>query len=280
MQNIVCMLRVIFPMASLLEIYTLLRNHFGPLTGPDTAAPWWPIYGAEPAFEMLVGAVLVQQTRWETVEGAILRLIGADLLSPPAMAGVAPDELATLIRPAAFHTQKAPGLITIARHISEQHAGSVQQMLARPMDDLRPALLALPRIGRETCDVIMLYAGGHPLFVIDEYTRRLFERIQPGMQHAQCTMQNPTLWRASYEQLRLAIEAELTNLPSAPFYAEYHAQINEVCVRYCLSRPRCDGPPARRVYSRQEGRESYLDLQAGCPLRAVCRYYQATRGQG
>ena len=132
-----------------------------------------------------------------------------------------------------------------------------------PTVDLRPELLGLPRIGPETCDVIMLYAGGHPVFVVDEYTRRLFERVAPQL----------LVWRAPYEQLRLAVEADLCG--SAALYAELHAQINEACVRYCLSRPRCDGPPARRVYSAQAGRESYLASDAGCPLRGVCAWYQA-----
>jgi endonuclease-3 related protein len=265
---------------SLGEIYARLYAHFGPLTGPEARRPWWPLYGDDPPFEMLVGAVLVQQTRWETVEAATLRLIAAGLLSPAAMAAAEPGELAALIRPAAFHTQKAPGLIAIARHIVARHGGSTAAMLATPAAPLRAELLALPRVGPETCDVIMLYGGGHPIFVVDEYTRRLFERVWPELSSA-----GPAPWRAPYEQLRLTVEAELAPsrphalTPSRPhaLYAEYHAQINEACVRYCLARPRCDGPPARRVYSRQEGRESFLGLEAGCPLRPICGYYSRER---
>lgn len=251
-------------MADLAAIYARLREHFGAIHGPEAGSPWWPLYGDDPPFEIIVGAVLVQQTRWETVEAAVLRLIAAGLLSPPALAAADPAALAALIRPAAFHTQKAPGLIAIARHICERYGGSTAAMLARPTAELRAELLALPRVGRETCDVIMLYGGGHPVFVVDEYTRRLFERLRPG----------EPIWRAPYEALRAAIEAELAP-PDATLYAEYHALINEECVRYCLSRPRCDGPPARRVYSRQDGRESYLDRHEGCPLRPVCAFYLA-----
>jgi endonuclease-3 related protein len=265
----------------LIDIYAALRAHFGPLHGSAARSPWWPLYSAHPAFEILVGAVLVQQTRWEVVEAAILRLIAAGLLSPPALAAADPLALAALIRPAAFHSQKAPGLIGVARHICARYAGSLEAMLAQPPAELRAELLALPRIGRETCDVIMLYAGGHPVFVVDEYTRRLFERVDPEMQGA-------GLWRKPYETLRLAIEAELSGIQhslfniqhSAALYADYHAQINEACVRYCLSRPRCDGPPARRVYSRQEGRESYHGRDEGCPLRSVCRWYAAHKMEG
>lgn len=261
-------------MSALSAIYQLLRSHFGPLTGPAAARPWWPIFGPDPPFEMLVGAVLVQQTRWETVEAAVVRLLGAGLLSPPALAATAPETLAALIRPAAFHSQKAPGLIAIAGHINAHYHASTAALLARPAEALRAELLALPRIGRETCDVTMLYGGGHPIFVVDEYTRRLFERVDPNVERSR-----PSLWRTPYEVVRQTIEAELSDLHPAscilhPFYADFHAQINEVCVRYCLTRPRCDGPPARRVYSRQMGREHYHGRDDGCPLRAVCKYYK------
>lgn len=208
----------------------------------------------------------MQQTRWETVEAAVRRLLGAGLLGPAAMAAADLGGLAALIRPAAFHTQKAAGLIVIARHICAGYAGDTAAMLARPTAALRAELLALPRIGRETCDVIMLYAGGHPVFVVDEYTRRLLERVGPQM---------PNAWRHPYELLRLAIEAELSEIQPPALYADFHAQINEACVRYCLSRPRCDGPPARRVYSAQAGRESYLSSDEGCPLRGECAWYRA-----
>jgi endonuclease-3 related protein len=267
----------------LIELYTALRDHFGPLHGPDARRPWWPLFSDDPATEILVGAVLVQQTRWETVEAATRRLLALGLLSPPALAAADPEALAALIRPAAFHSQKAPGLIAIARHICARYGGSTAAMLARPSAELRADLLTLPRVGPETCDAIMLYGGGHPVFVVDEYTRRLLERVATG-DRGQGTGDRgqANLWRRPYEQVRLAIEAELSSpapglLPLAPFYADFHAQINEACVRYCLSRPRCDGPPARRVYSIQQGRESYLASDAGCPLRAMCAWYRAGR---
>jgi endonuclease-3 related protein len=260
----------------LYPIFERLCAHFGALTDPQARRPWWPLYGADRPFEILVGAVLVQQTRWETVEAAVLRLIAADLLTPPALAAADPVELAALIRPVAFHTQKAPGLSAIAAHICTRYDGSTAAMLARPTAELRAELLALPRIGRETCDVVMLYGGGHPVFVVDEYTRRLFERVGPNPYPA-------GIWRQPYEGVRGTIERDLAaSQPSAlspqpSLYAEFHAQINEACVRYCLTRPRCDGPPARRVYSRQDGRESYLERDEGCPLRPVCGYYGAER---
>ncbi|MCX7792485.1 MAG: Fe-S cluster assembly protein HesB [Chloroflexaceae bacterium] len=264
---------------SLAAIFARLRAHFGPLTGPGAARPWWPVFGTDAPFEMLVGAVLVQQTRWETVEGAILRLLAAGLLGPQAMASAATETIAALIRPAAFYGQKATGLITIARHIVAGYGGDTARMLARPTAEVRAELLRLPRIGPETCDVILLYAGGHPVFVIDAYTRRLFERVAPalGPGAGDGPMPAPPPWHRPYESLRRTIEMELRQDDPAALYAEYHAQINEVCVRYCLTRPRCNGPPARRVYSRQEGRESYLGRHDGCPLRPVCAWYRQSQ---
>lgn len=254
---------------TLIEVYQHLHRHFGRLCGEQPARTWWPIFSQAPLFEMMVGAVLVQQTRWETVEAAVLRLDAAGLMHPPAMAGADARQLAGLIRPAAFHSQKAPGLIRIASHLCEQYGGEPASLLTRPTAALRAELLALPRIGPETADVIMLYAGGHAVFVIDEYTRRLLERVLP---------EPPFNWRrARYLMLREHIEQALAHhVPPeqhAALYADFHAQINEVCVRYCLSKPRCDGPPARRVYSRQPQRDAYLDREDGCPLRTMCAYY-------
>ncbi|NTW03908.1 MAG: Fe-S cluster assembly protein HesB [Oscillochloris sp.] len=269
-------------MVSLRNLYAILRTHFGPLHGSNTRLPWWPLFGRDPPFEIIVGAVLVQQTRWETVEAAVLRLLATDMLSPAALTVAHPEALAAIIRPVAFHSQKALGLIAIVHHIGLHYDGSTAGMLARPTADLRAELLALPRIGPETCDVIMLYAGGHPVFVVDAYTRRLFERVDPEIGGEMPGAKDKRLWQAPYEQLRLAIESELSDPalglgPPAPVFSDLHAQINEVCVRYCLSRPRCDGPPARRIYSVQANRESYLTSNTGCPLRSVCAWYQHTK---
>lgn len=255
-------------------VYHRLVTHFGRLHGPLAVRPWWPIFGDDPAFEMLVGAVLVQQTRWETVEQVVQRLLAAELLSPVALVQVEAADLVPLLRPVAFYSQKATGLRALAAYVVTKYQGSTATLLARPLEELRAELLALPRIGPETCDVTMLYGGAHPVFVVDAYTRRLFARVGPAPhQHEQ------ERWRRDlYAQVRQTIEVSLADaLPAEPpvgLYAEFHAQINEVCVRYCLARPRCDGPPSRRVYSRQDGRESYLDRADGCPLREICRYYR------
>lgn len=248
-----------------LEVYRRLVSHFGVLYGPDAHQPWWPIISPNPQLEIVIGAVLVQQTRWETVEGAIERLYQAGLIDLPALARATVADIAELIYPCAFYRQKAAGLIALARAISERY-GDVATMLRRPTAMLRRELLTLPRIGPETADVIMLYAGDHPLFVVDAYTRRIFARLVP----------DEIAWeRAGYHQVQHIVEAALPSDPQ--LLADFHAQLNELAVRYCLSRPRCDGPPARRVYSRQPGRNSFLDRHDGCPLRSVCAWYQGHR---
>ena len=256
-------LRPSLPEIDLLALYQALRTHYGPLIGPDALQPWWPFQSANQPLEVLVGAVLVQQTRWETVEAAITRLLAADLLDVTALANADVATLAALIRPVAFHSQKSSGLIAIAQYLEARYGGELNALLTQPTEVARRELLALPRIGPETADVILLYAGTHPVFVIDEYTRRLGERLAPA-----------AIWRQRYEDLRAHFEQALPN--DAQLFADFHAQINEHSVRYCLARPRCDGPPARRIYSQQAGRESYLDRHEGCPLRQICQYYSTS----
>jgi endonuclease-3 related protein len=267
---------------SVYDIYSRLREHFGLL--PD----WWPIFGDDPAFEKLLGAVLVQQTRWEEVEHAVMRLRAEGLLSSAALAHGRVDDLAALLKPVAFYRQKAGGIIAICDYLERRYAGSTAALLAQSTAPLRRELLTLPRIGPETADVVLLYAGEHPVFVVDEYTRRLLGRVAPRSIASNASDGTGFEWaRTRYDVVQAHITRELAaSSPDAhdssatrQLYADYHALINEQCVRYCVARrPRCDGPPARRVYSVQQGRDSYLDRHDGCPLRAVCAYYQEHSG--
>ncbi|RRR77124.1 MAG: Fe-S cluster assembly protein HesB [Candidatus Viridilinea halotolerans] len=274
----------------LLKIYQQLHAHFGPMMGAAAYRPWWPIFGPDAPFEILVGAVLVQQTRWEAVEQTVLRLLEVGLLQPAALAAVDTEQLGQLIRPVAFYRQKAPGLSAIAAHITQRYQGNTAVMLAQPLAPLRQELLALPRIGYETCDTTLLYGGQHAIFVIDEYTRRLFERVfqEQGTENEEQRVGSKGIWRQPYEKVRLRVETALRveqknreqRTEEQALFADFHAQINEVCVRYCLSRPRCDGPPARRVYSRQAGRDHYHGRVDGCPLRDGCGYYKRGGSEG
>ena len=266
--------------ARILALYDALFAHFG------HEPHWWPIVSDTPLFEILVGAVLVQQTRWETVEAAVVRLRDAGLLDPAALAAADPAALAALIRPCAFHSQKAPGLQAICRYLIDRYAGDMTALLAQERGPLRAELLALPRIGRETADAIMLYGGGHPVFIVDAYARRLLGRLDlaPGFDFA----------RARYDDVQALVESAVTDpiadyrlpiddfvlpipnpqAPAANFYRNFHALIIEECIHHCLATsPRQDRPGARRVFVDPRKCAAHcLDCQ-GCPLRGMCATY-------
>jgi endonuclease-3 related protein len=264
-----------------LALYDALHAHFG------HEPHWWPIYSSNPQFEILVGAVLVQQTRWETVEAAVVRLRDTGLLSPAALAAADTAALAALIRPCAFHAQKAPGLQAISRYLVEHYDGELGALLGQERMRLRAALLALPRIGPETADTIMLYAGGLPVFVVDAYARRLLARLDllPGFDFA----------RARYDEVqaliegaigdaigdrRSAIRAAQPPIPNrqsmiAMFYSDLHALIVEECIHHCLStNQRQDRPGARRTFVDPRKCAEHCLVCQGCPLRPMCATYR------
>jgi endonuclease III related protein len=266
--------------SSILALYDALAAHF------SHEPHWWPIISNTPQFEILIGAVLVQQTRWETVEAAVRRLRDAGLLAPAALAVADPAMLAALIRPCAFHTQKAAGLQAICRYLVERYAGDMTALLAQERAPLRAELLALPRIGRETADTIMLFAGDHPVFIVDAYARRLLGRLGllPGFDFT----------RAPYDEVQALVEGAVTEeigdwrletreyilpianrqSPIANFYRNFHALIVEECIHHCLAmRPRQDRSGARRVFVDPRKCAAHcLDCQ-GCPLRGMCAEY-------
>ncbi|OHB30346.1 MAG: endonuclease [Desulfuromonadaceae bacterium GWB2_53_15] len=207
------------PRPALLNIFNRLLDHYGPLQ-------WWP---AETPFEVCVGAILTQNTNWSNVEKAISALKQADVLTPEGLRTIEPDQLAFLIRPSGFFNVKSRRLKEFIAWFFDRYDGSLERMFAIDWRDLRGELLKVRGIGPETCDSILLYAGGQPTFVVDAYTRRLFHRL--GMLNE----------RADYEETRSLFMA---NLPAdAALYNEYHALIVEHCKRFCRSKPLCDGCP-------------------------------------
>jgi endonuclease-3 related protein len=230
--------------------------------------------------------VLVQQTRWQAVEAAIRRLIACGWMSPHGLAAADPAELALLIRPCAFHTQKAPGLQAIARHIRDGYAGDTAALLAQAPQPLRAELLGLPRIGRETADTIMLYGGGHASFIVDAYARRILSRA--GL---------PTsidLGRAPYDTIKNLVEqaiesgplpqlpAERRILPSfitarsalAAFHWDFHALIVEASIHHCTAtRQRCASPGLRPAFVDDRKCAAHCRECNACPLSATCATY-------
>src|SRR6266567_2887001 len=154
------------PEEKVVAIYSTLARAWG-------RQHWWP---AQSRFEVIVGAFLTQNTAWTNVEKAMTQLRRARILS---LAGIRDTPLATLeqlIRSAGYFRQKAQRLKNFLAYLDERYAGSLDRMFARPTADLREELLALSGIGPETADSILLYAGNHPVFVVDAYTRRVLDR--------------------------------------------------------------------------------------------------------
>jgi endonuclease-3 related protein len=134
---------------------------------------WWP---AESAFEVVVGAYLTQNTAWTNVEKALTNLRTAGVLSVKGIRSVSMVELEGLIRPAGYFRQKANRLKLFVRFLDDRYRGSLARMFATPTSQLRQELISLNGVGPETADSILLYAGNHPVFVVDAYTRRIVER--------------------------------------------------------------------------------------------------------
>lgn len=205
------------PPRRLLQIYERLFQQYGP-------RHWWP---AETPFEVCVGAILTQNTNWGNVEKAIANLKEARLLTPGALRAVPVRELAEVIRPAGFFNVKSVRLKEFVAFLFARYEGDLARMFAGEWRELREALLGVRGIGRETCDSILLYAGGKPTFVVDAYTKRLLAALGLAV---------PT---AGYEEVRALF---MENLPNDPqLFNEYHALIVEHCKVHCRKKPRCSG---------------------------------------
>ncbi len=175
---------------------------------------WWP---GESRFEIIVGAILTQSTSWTNVEKALGNLNRHDRLQARAIRAMTVGELAEMIRPSGYFRQKASRLMDLVQHL--QRHGSLKKFFSRSTRVVRKELLSLNGIGPETADSILLYAGGHPVFVVDAYTRRIFSRhgwISAG---------------ADYEEFQRLFHC---NLPrDAGLYNQYHALLVNVGKNFC-----------------------------------------------
>ncbi len=172
-----------------------IRRLFRSLEGAMGPQHWWP---AGSAFEVVVGAYLTQNTAWTNVERAMGNLRGAELLSISGIRDTPLDELERRLRPVGYFRQKAARLKRFVEHLDGRHGGSLERMFAQPTEALREELLSLAGIGPETADSILLYAANREVFVVDSYTRRIFERH--GLARA----------GAPYEQIRLAVQQAMS----------------------------------------------------------------------
>ncbi len=208
------------PPNSLPLYYQTLFDHLGPQN-------WWP---ARTPFEVIVGAILTQNTSWTNVERAIANLRRERLLAPLALERVSTARLAALIRSSGYFRQKAKRLKAFVRFLRAEYSGSLTRMFGTPTLALREKLLAVHGIGPETADSILLYAGHKDVFVVDAYTKRIFSR------HGFVPEDVP------YEELRSLIESALPRDVSR--YNEFHALLVQVGKNWCRPRePRCAGCP-------------------------------------
>jgi endonuclease-3 related protein len=177
---------------------------------------WWP---AGSAFEVVVGAYLTQNTAWTNVEQAIGNLRGGGVLSVSEIRNTPLEELEQLVRPAGYFRQKASRLKRFVAHLDVRYGGSLEAMFDRPTEALREELLGLPGIGQETADSILLYAASREVFVVDTYTRRIFER------HGLANMDT------KYEEIRLGVQKALSEEPVAelePLATALHSSLGAV----------------------------------------------------
>ncbi|MCH7720513.1 MAG: endonuclease III domain-containing protein [Planctomycetes bacterium] len=201
------------------RIYKLLYAHYGP-------QDWWP---ADSPFEVVVGAILTQNTAWSNVVKAIAALKQARRLTVAGIRVLGDDELADLIRPAGTYRVKARRLRAVVDWLWEESRGDVGKALSGDLETVRGRLLAIHGVGPETADSILLYAGGHSSFVIDAYTRRILRRhrvIDGG---------------ESYEKLRTMMMGSVRR--DLETYREYHALLVQVAKQHCRVRAHCDGCP-------------------------------------
>jgi len=199
--------------------YDALLAHFGPQR-------WWP---ARTPFEVMVGAILTQNTNWKNVEKAIANIRRAGLLDPVLLRRVPRERLAELIRPAGYYNIKAGRLANLLAVLVDEYAGDLDRFFDGGVDLVRRRLLSINGVGRETADSIVLYAAGKPTFVVDAYTYRV------------TTRHNLILEDAGYEEVKSLFE---DNLPrDAALFNEYHALIVRVGKEFCRKTPRCGGCP-------------------------------------
>lgn len=219
-----------------MAIYECLLDHFG-------HQHWWPVDAAyhktqrsDPRLEIIVGAILTQNTAWTNVEKALENLKREKALTVQALMTMDDETLKTMIQPSGFFNQKARRLKLFVSYIHIRYQDDVQNMVSQETSELRKELLELHGIGPETADSILLYAGNHPVFVIDAYTKRIGKRFP-------CTGEDD-----SYDVVQHGFESELTqSIPPEDLvsvFKEFHALLVECAKHYCWkSRPNCSPCP-------------------------------------
>ncbi|ODS41885.1 MAG: endonuclease [Candidatus Altiarchaeales archaeon IMC4] len=218
-------------MSRLLKIHYLLLEHFG-------RQHWWP---ADTPFEVVVGAILTQSAAWRNVEIAIDNLKKRGVLDFDGILRIDDEELKRLIKPAGYFNAKARKLKEFVGFVDKNYDGNLDLFLSIPTEKLRSELLGIWGIGPETADSIILYAAQKPSFVVDAYTKRIFER------------QGLVEKNIGYDELKQLVEKHIPK--DVELYNEFHALIVSLGKNFCMPDPRC----------------------VGCPLDSSCRFFNSRR---
>ena len=224
-------------------LYDILNDRFGSLD-------WWPMdkeyhkkNGSDQRFEVIVGAILTQNTAWSNVEKAILSLKSQKVLDIDSISKVGIKKLQKLIKSSGFFNQKAERLKNLTLYFKQNYQGNLNYFFKKDIKAIRTELLSLNGIGPETADSILLYAGNLPIFVVDAYTKRICQRL-------------PLDTKISYEEIQSYFEKELeksySNDEQVKIYNNLHAMIVILGKNYCKKNPKCKD----------------------CPLNKYCNYYK------
>ena len=203
--------------AVLRQVFDTLHTAFGD-------QHWWP---ANSDYEVMVGAVLTQNTAWRNVERAIANLRQADLLQPAAVMALPAEQLAERIRPAGYFNIKTGRLRNLTAALLDD--GGVDAWRQWETAPLRRRLLQVNGVGEETADSILLYVFQRPAFVVDTYARRIFTRL--GVLGGD----------ESYGAIADRFHADLRR--DSHLFNEYHALIVRLGNAICRPRPLCPECP-------------------------------------
>ena len=224
-----------------IELYNILSKKYKDLN-------WWPVdqkyhekNKTDPRFEIIIGAILTQNTAWSNVEKALENLKEKNKLDIESITQSETKELREMIKPSGFFNQKADRLKTISFHLAEEYNLNLDNLFNKDLRELRAELLSLNGIGPETADSILLYAGEKPVFVVDAYTKRLCQRL-------------PIDVEIDYDSIQKHFEKELSKKYSGEelieVYNQFHAQIVIFAKEFCRKKPVC----------------------SNCPLSSICDY--------
>jgi endonuclease-3 related protein len=210
----------------LMDVYNRLYSQYGEFV-------WWP---ADSPFEVMVGAILIQQTNWKNVEISIKNLKDKGLLEIDAMVKASYSDIENCTRSSGFFRQKSKRLKNMANHLLKGYSGDLDKFFERDAHVIRNELLSLDGIGPETADSILLFAGAKPKFVVDAYALRIFNRLGLELD-------------GDYENAQRIFENELPK--DVGLLKNYHAYLVELGKDHCKNNPKCEH----------------------CPLSDICQFY-------